>query len=209
MVRFLHNVIINDDTKSEVHQNTAVIGVFLFKKHSNYTRFAHCFAHTAQDTIKYSLYFRLSNTVTTMMNWMSCRHNMVFITILIASVSSLQGYHNLHRVQLDWKNGRLDRQTTTRSTLRGSRLLQTGPTVATTSCNKIRTEPFTARLDIEYYYLVELDSPNDQVSGVEEFIRHALVDALNVCDTQGRPLYQISLDSSHAITTDGKSTISM
>lgn len=94
-----------------------------------------------------------------------------------------------------------------RSALRSSRLLQTGPTVATTTCDKIRTEPFTARLDIEYYYMVEMDSISNQVSGVEDFIRHVLANALNNCDIQGQPIYQISLDSSHAITTDGKGTM--
>ena len=79
---------------------------------------------------------------------------------------------------------------------------------ATTDCNAIRTTAFIARLDLDYYYLVETDGQNDlvpdQLSGLEEAIRYAVVGALNMCDSQDQPYYAILLESAHHISTDGK-----
>jgi hypothetical protein len=95
-------------------------------------------------------------------------------------------------------------QTILRFIPRGKRWLQNVPTVATPTCNTIRTTSFTARLDLNYYYMVEMDGQHDVVSGIEDAIRHAIIEALDSCDAQDRPVYEISLESVHAIATDGK-----
>jgi hypothetical protein len=86
----------------------------------------------------------------------------------------------------------------------GHRWLQNVPTLTTSTCDTIRTTSFLARLDLNYYYMVETVVAHGDVSGIEDAIRYAIVGALDSCDAQGRPAFEISLESAHGIATDGK-----
>lgn len=79
-------------------------------------------------------------------------------------------------------------------------------TIATTfSCREIRVEPFRAKLELEYYYLVEFlgDGPHS-LAGVQTALQHAVVGALSGCDEADRPMFAVSLGPSHFFAADGK-----
>ena len=92
-----------------------------------------------------------------------------------------------------------------------SRLLDT--TLTTTSCSRIRTGRYKARLELFYFYLVEYESDEGNstakpdLSGIELAIATALAAELGSCDQLGRPLFAIPLSDGddHKFTTGGES----
>ena len=68
-------------------------------------------------------------------------------------------------------------------------------TVVTTSCSNFRSEPYPARLDIFYFYLIEYqEGTRIQLSKLNAAIAHSIATALHDCDEQGRPLFAVKLD---------------
>lgn len=120
--------------------------------------------------------------------------------IVLVSATHLRVHVVSRRAHMDIDS----EQTTPPSNRQVTRWLQNVPTVSTPTCNTIRTVPFAARLDLNYYYMVEMDDQQDVVSGIEDAIRHAIIEALDSCDIKDRPVYEISLESVHAVATDGK-----
>ena len=68
-------------------------------------------------------------------------------------------------------------------------------TVVTTLCSNFRPEPYPARLDIFYFYLIEYqEGTSIQLSKLSAAIAQSIATALHDCDEQGRPQFAVELD---------------
>jgi hypothetical protein len=82
-------------------------------------------------------------------------------------------------------------------------------TVATTNCMNIRHEPYKAKLEFTYDYLVEYkpsQGPPDLI-GIENAIAYGVAAALDTCNADESPLYAVELASRHEIYKDGRSLV--
>ena len=90
-------------------------------------------------------------------------------------------------------------------------------TVTTTNCVNTRNEPYKARLELVYDYLVEYSDhgivsggnnrdENDGLDliGVENAVAYGLASALDTCNVGGSPLYAVELASRHHVFKDGE-----
>ena len=79
--------------------------------------------------------------------------------------------------------------------------------VATTACEQIRTEPFTAQLDVFYVYdlgVVPDGDVADAIEGVHEAVLYSVVSALNQCGDDGAALYHIDASNTDTIDPESK-----
>jgi hypothetical protein len=69
--------------------------------------------------------------------------------------------------------------------------------VSTSECDKIRTTPFVAKLELEYLYLVESIVPLQDLRGMQNVNNRAILDALTRCDNQSTPEFALDLAVNH------------
>mmetsp|Transcript_13562 Transcript_13562/g.23082 ORF Transcript_13562/g.23082 Transcript_13562/m.23082 type:complete len:98 (-) Transcript_13562:553-846(-) len=79
-----------------------------------------------------------------------------------------------------------------------------GNAATTFACRQVRVAPFRAKLELEYYYLVEFfgDGPHS-LEGIQSAVQQAVVASLNTCDEQDQPSYAVAFGPSHSFATDG------
>lgn len=84
-------------------------------------------------------------------------------------------------------------------------LQRSGTTVTTAACEKVRLEPFVAKLELEYFYLVEsLGGPLESLTGMKNAIVRSILDALHRCDQNGFPQYALDLTTPQVYAEQGK-----
>lgn len=67
-------------------------------------------------------------------------------------------------------------------------------TLVTTSC-KLRLDPFRARLDLFYFYMIEHEKGEIiELSKFDTAIAHAISSELDFCDELDRPRFAVKLD---------------
>lgn len=84
------------------------------------------------------------------------------------------------------------------------RSLQSSNVVSTSECDHIRIEPFVARLELEYLYLVETLAPLRNLKGLQNVNNQAILNALHSCDADGFPQYALDLSTPHERVEQGK-----
>lgn len=84
------------------------------------------------------------------------------------------------------------------------RTLQESTVVTTSACDHVRTEPFTAKLELEYLYLVETLGPLEDLRGLENINNRAILDSLRRCDEEGFPQYGLELLTDHEYAEQGR-----
>jgi hypothetical protein len=94
-----------------------------------------------------------------------------------------------------------------RRPFRQSRRLDKINIVSNSECSNVRTKPFTAKLELEYMYLVESSRPLDDLKGVQNVNNRAILDALVSCDDNGYPEYALDLSTPHEYVDQGASRI--
>jgi hypothetical protein len=75
--------------------------------------------------------------------------------------------------------------------------------VSTSECDHIRVEPFVARLELEYLYLVETLVPLQNLKGLQNVNNQAILNALHSCDENGFPQYALDLSIPHERVEQG------
>ena len=83
------------------------------------------------------------------------------------------------------------------------RSLQSSNVVSTSECDHIRIEPFVARLELEYLYLVETVVPLQDLKGLQNVNNQAILNALHSCDQNGFPQYALDLSIPHERVEQG------
>ena len=90
-----------------------------------------------------------------------------------------------------------------------SRRLDETPSVAATTfaCAEIRAEPFHAKLELEYQYLIEFSGNGPHTLwDIQNAIQHAVISALSSCDELDRPNYAVAFVPAHMISNQGTKT---
>ena len=86
------------------------------------------------------------------------------------------------------------------------RIQKSSNVVSTSECENVRTQPFAARLELEYLYLVESVAPLQNLKGMQNVNNRAILDALVTCDDKGFPLYALDLSTPHEDVEQGGSS---
>lgn len=82
-----------------------------------------------------------------------------------------------------------------------------GERVVSTACSKIRNEPYKARLDLLFLYVLEYRTESEiDLLALNSAIANYLISVLNDCDANGQPKFATEIDpGSHTlITTQGE-----
>ncbi len=115
----------------------------------------------------------------------------------------IQWHHSLSSFDRDWhwRSSFSHRHLATTAPTTSS---DTGPTISSSACNNLRTDPFPAELELFYFYRIDFIAGTAvDLAIVENVINQAVVLKLNQCDSQDRPLYALDLNPSHVLLQDG------
>jgi hypothetical protein len=84
------------------------------------------------------------------------------------------------------------------------RTLDATSTVSTTNCEKMRSEPYSAELQLVYEYSAEFEAGKTKtLTGLEAAVAHAVASELDMCDDFGRPLYKVKTNTRHGYSKTG------
>ncbi|KAI2510003.1 hypothetical protein MHU86_4429 [Fragilaria crotonensis] len=123
---------------------------------------------------------------------MSAQFPLIVLT-LISSLASARVHDMTHRSPLRGRS----------LEVQGRKLQKSSNVVSTSECENLRTQPFAARLELEYLYLVESVVPLQNLKGVQNVNNRAILDALVTCDDKGFPLYGLDLSTPHEDVEQG------
>lgn len=79
-----------------------------------------------------------------------------------------------------------------------------GTAVTTSACDNIRTQRFPAKLELVYFYVLETtNGPLEDLSGIQNAILRAVLEALQRCDGNGFPEFALDLATKHEYSENG------